>query len=124
MTSELKTSASAQELAAVINHHRFLYQDEYQLQDGIEAALRGAGYEPVREVRLSAADRVDIMVGSVAIEVKIAGRAPSVIRQLMRYAKHDEVSELILVTTKIRHNEVPPFLDGKPVHIVYALAGL
>lgn len=81
------------------------YITEDDLQAAITTALGSAGVPADREVRLSdGVSRIDLLVGDVGIEVKIGGAAPSVIRQLARYAKCAEISTLILITTRARHS--------------------
>lgn len=109
---------TAQQVAAVIKGQRYRYADETRLQEGIAGALSAAGITAVREVSLAGPDRIDFMVGSLGIEVKIAGQPAAVARQLARYAKSDAVEELMLVTTRARHRSVPREIGGKPVHVV------
>jgi hypothetical protein len=116
------TSASAQvtaaTAAAALRVFRFRFGNEDDLQAGIADALAPLPVE--REVRLSPRDRVDhLLPGGVVIEVKVAGPADRVLAQLTRYAAHDRVTGLVLVTTRARHQDLPADLNGKPVEIVY-----
>jgi hypothetical protein len=106
------------DVAAAIRSFNFRYGDEDQLQAGLAEALTGAGYDVQREVRLSATDRIDLLIDRVGVEVKVAGSSARVARQLTRYAKHD-LAGLVLVTNKLRHS--PPELS-MPVEVV-CLAG-
>ncbi|MGH2878927.1 MAG: hypothetical protein ACRDK4_04880 [Solirubrobacteraceae bacterium] len=99
---------------------RFNYGDEDRLQEGIAAALAAVGFDVEREVRLSARDRIDLLVGRVGIEVKVAGSPGSVANQLLRYAKSDRIDGLVLVTSRVRH--LAPMVLGKPIEVVQ-LAG-
>ncbi len=112
------TAVDAMAIADVIRAHRFAYVDEDELQAGITAALIGVGFTPRREVRLAAGDRIDILVGRVGIEVKVGGSAGALERQLARYAQSGRVDELVAVTSRIRHLNMPAELDGKPLHVV------
>ncbi|MGH4017865.1 MAG: hypothetical protein ACRDT0_01200 [Pseudonocardiaceae bacterium] len=105
-------------VVAAIASHRFCYRAETQLQHGIAAALAAAGLPVRREVALSRTDRVDILVETVAVEVKVAGSATTVLRQLQRYAAHDLVCELVLVTTRAAHRALVPVVGGKPLHLL------
>jgi hypothetical protein len=80
--------------------------------------LTQLGFEVAREVALARGMRIDLLVGRVGIEVKIAGQTSSVARQLRRYAASDLVDELVLATTCPRHAGVAPVIDGTPVHVV------
>lgn len=110
------TSTAA--LVAVLRSHRFNEATEDQLQLGVAAALSSCGVAFEREVRLTAADRIDFMVGSVGVECKIDGSLPALIRQLFRYAQSERVSELVLLTTRVRLSRVPDAMNGKPVSVV------
>lgn len=113
-------------VADVVRSARFSFGDEDALQAGIAKALVAAGYRGVvREYRLAGRDRIDLFItGGIGIEVKIAGPATSVQRQLGRYAEHPSIKALILVTRCARHT-APATLNGKPVTVVnLAGAGL
>lgn len=109
----------------VIRAARFPFGDEDQLQAGIAAALGRAGFALSREYRLTARDRIDLFVtGGVGVEVKIAGAAGNVQRQLRRYSEHPLIKELVLVTRCARHTAAAT-LNGKPVTVInLAGAGL
>lgn len=99
----------------VLRSCEFRYCNEDDLQAGLAGALTNAGLDVQREVRLTARDRIDLLVDAVGIEVKIAGRTADVIRQLNRYLKSELIEELILVTSRARHQiELPA---DAPVHI-------
>jgi len=90
---------------------------EEHLQQDIARALVRLGIPFEREPRLSGKDRPDFMVGGVAVEVKIKGGVTEVTRQLSRYAQHERVSELLLVTSRMQLVAVPTELNGKPVRV-------
>jgi hypothetical protein len=64
------------------------------------------------------------MCGDVGIEIKVAGRAAPVARQLRRYAEHDQVRQLVLVTTRATLRAVPRELAGKSVLVVWLPGGI
>ncbi len=67
------------------------------------------------EHRLAAGDIPDFFILGVAIEVKMnRARAADVVRQLGRYARHDAVTDLILLTN--RAITLPTLVEGKPLH--------
>lgn len=105
---------------AVFNHGR-----ESELQDGIEAALAAAGLVARREARLTASERPDFMVGDVAVEVKIGGRAADVQRQVERYAAQDGVAGVVVVSTRAKAvRGMPQMLSGIPLSVVLLLRGV
>lgn len=97
------SEVTADTVATVLRGLQFHYSDEYALQDGIAQALTAAGFDVEREVRLTSHDRIDLLVGTVGIEVKVAGRPGSVGRQCKRYLDSDRVEELVLVSNRPRH---------------------
>jgi hypothetical protein len=105
-------------LLSVLRSHRFNEATEALLQAGIADALSSCGVPFEREVRLSAADRIDFMVGSIGLECKIDGSLPAVIRQLHRYAQFERVTELVLLTTRVRLARVPDAMNGKALSVV------
>lgn len=107
----------------VIGHARFTYATEEQLQLGIATSLHHYGIAFKREFRLNAADRIDFLIGSIGIEIKIAGNSESVLRQLTRYSASAAISELILVTSKASHRALPEFVGGKSLTVIQ-LSGL
>lgn len=105
-----------QEIRNFIGRHRFPITDEKETQREIEKALAGAGMDFGREVRLSDQDTVDFMVGKVALEVKLKGSPMKIYRQLARYAEHESVEAILLVTA--RSMTLPATINGKPAAVV------
>lgn len=99
-------TACAQTVIADIAPMRFLWSTEDDLQRGLAQALEGKGYVVEREVRLNSRDRIDLVVDRVGIEVKIAGAARDVERQLGRYLESDRIDELVLITAKAAHRRI------------------
>jgi hypothetical protein len=111
-----------EDLAALVAAPAYRFYDEYDLQSAVGGVLRGEGYHVRAEHRLGPRDRPDFMVGddghAVAVEIKVAGQAAAVGRQLARYAAHAAVAEVLLVTCMERHRGVPREVHGKPVRVV------
>lgn len=108
------------ELEAVLHtlrSARFVWTTEADLQDGIAAALGACLLVVQREVRVDARSRLDLLVGRVGIEVKIAGTWRDVRRQLERYAKLELVDALVLATTRPSHVRIGPVVGGKPLAV-------
>lgn len=103
----------------VLRAHRYHFSGEHQLQEGLALALTEAGLPVRREVRLTARDRVDLLTGRVGIEVKVAGSAETVLRQVQRYATSDLLDALIVVTTRATHRALPDVVGGKPLAVIY-----
>lgn len=118
-------SAALIEIASAIRSFKFNFATEDELQQGLTAALESAGYEPLREVRLGSRERIDILVGTIGIEVKTAGSAPDLLRQLKRYASHEAIDALVVVTSRIAHNALAGTeINGVPVEVVNLSRGL
>lgn len=91
------------EIAQAIRGYRFTYATEAQLEDGIAEALQRGGFDVRRQVVLEGLGRIDLLVGSVGIEVKIAGATPEVSRQLDRYLESPAIEGIVLVTGRSLH---------------------
>lgn len=105
------------EVAQLLSQYRLPLHDERATQSEIASALDHAGVAHEREVRLSAADIIDFMVGEVGIEVKLRGTSKTQIyRQLERYAQHAAVRELVLATNTSMG--LPPLINGRPAHVL------
>lgn len=113
---------SASAIAEALRRYRFTYCNEDQLQEGIAAALVEEGFEVEREVRLPGLGRIDLLVGRVGIEVKVAGTPIEVASQVARYAFCEEIDGLVLVTSRPRHR-IPAIANGKPVETVQLAGG-
>lgn len=110
---------ASDDLAALIRRYKFNYANEADVQNGLARILTNAAIPYEREARLSAADRIDFLAGAVGIEVKVKDALTAVLRQLHRYAQHDQIGSLILVTNRAAHRNVPHAINGKPVDVVF-----
>ncbi|MDP3417903.1 hypothetical protein [Falsiroseomonas sp.] len=92
--------------------------DEKEAQRQIGEALTSAGIEFRREVPLSRRDRPDFFLDAagLAIEVKLRAGKMDIWRQLSRYAEHDRVLALMLVSnTSVA---LPSEIAGKPLYFI------
>lgn len=97
----------------------FSCTSEKELQDELANVLLFAGYALTREVELAPGDRIDFLVDTVGVELKVDGATAAVLRQLHRYLQSDKVTSIILVTTKMRHQTLPGELNGKQVAVMH-----
>ena len=111
-------------VARAMAGHRFHITSESALQIGIGTVLSGAGLTAVAEYVVGK-DRFDFFLPDpgLAIEVKIDGSLTEITRQLYRYAAHDEVEALMLLTTRRQHDRLPSSMHGKPVRVEVVRAG-
>lgn len=115
---------ASERIARVIAASTPTFVTEDDLQRELADALNIAGWVARREVRLSdGASRIDLLAARVGIEVKTAGSWRTVMAQLLRYARCDEIDHLILVTTRANHRLIPSTLHGKPVTVVVLTGG-
>lgn len=93
---------------------------EKQAQSELEQGLANSSFKFEREYRLSERDIVDFVVhtdtGLVAIELKIKAQRMSIYRQLCRYAKHDEVAAVVLLTGTAMN--LPALIENKPAAVI------
>ena len=100
----------------VLRHLRLPLSDEKRLQAEIALALAAAGIDAAREVHLGDGDVIDFMVGCTGVEVKIKGAKRAIYHQLERYAQHEEIVDLLLVTNVPMG--FPTTIAGKPVYLL------
>ena len=80
------------------------------------------GPGPSRWAPTTRDNRIDLLVGSVGVEVKVAGSLEALTRQIQRYAHAPEISELVVVTDRAALRAVPSTVAGVPVELVYLSA--
>ncbi len=94
-----------------------LQQGEYDLHRLVMDALDAARRPWEHQVRLAPRCRIDLMCGSVGIEVKRgAVDKARILQQLTRYAACPRVQALILVSEKTV--PMPRAINGKPVKVI------
>lgn len=105
---------------------RFNFVSELDLQDGIEQVLRRHKWTYSREFQLDSHNRIDFLLhNGLGVEVKLDPSLSAVTRQLFRYAAQPGINGLMLVTSQLRLNRLPPTIKDKPIHVVWiAGAGL
>lgn len=104
------------QLLMLLGSIRAPLENEKLTQQEIANQLDVAGVEYEREVRLAPGDIVDFMISGAAVEVKIKGNRAQIIRQLERYSIHDNVREIILLTS--RSILLPETIGGKPARSI------
>jgi len=116
---------TGEEVVDLLKRFRFRHTAEKDLQRAIAQVLERRDVSFRTEVKLGPRERIDFLLeGGVGIEVKVKGSATQAARQLQRYAKSNEVTELVLVTSR---SQVGCQLDeylGKPVHVHFIFGGL
>ena len=105
----------------------YRFVSEFDLQNQIESALLEHGHKFVREcaLDLKRRDRIDFYVPamSLGIGVKIADSIEDVARQLGRYAKHESIQALLLLTSRGIHRALPRTINRKPLEVVHLIGG-
>jgi hypothetical protein len=113
--SEIHPLAHLRSIASHLANFRFHYSNESELQQGIFQALTTGSFTVQREARFSEKDRIDFLVDyTIALEVKIGSTANEVVRQLSRYAQHEGIHGILLITSRASHF-CPGSLCGKPI---------
>ena len=106
-------------ICSVVERVRFRFVCEDDLQRGIEEVLVAAKLNVKREHKLAKTDRIDFLIDTVGVEVKIQDSLTSVTRQMHRYAQYDEITLLVLITTKATHRGIPREMNKKRVCVLY-----
>lgn len=119
---------NASEIVALLTAHRYACVTEGEFQDAVAEVLRRASLVFEREVTLGGGDRIDFLVdGGIGLELKTQGTPIAIARQLQRYARHDRIVELVLVTTRAVHQialSVQRSFGGKPLFVARVQGGL
>ncbi len=105
-------------VASLLRTARLASSNEAALQISIRDVLTAAKFDFEREKALGPRDRPDFLLAGGAIVLEAKARYPKkqIYRQLERYAAHDGVEVLILVTATAMG--MPATINGKPVHVV------
>lgn len=121
-------------IAETLRRHRYVASSEAQFQAGASSALDALGWTYEREHRLGPRDVIDFAVRMphtpgapeqfVGVELKQRGSMAMVAAQLSRYAAHDSIGALVLLTTKASHRFLPASIGGKRLDVVVVQAGL
>ena len=114
---------TAAQLARHLALYTFTFTRETEFHAGLTQALTELHVPFHAEVPLTAADRIDFLVDTVGVEVKVKGSTADVFRQLQRYSHSPQVTELILVTTVPAHLQLPGGAGTKPLHVHLVQAG-
>lgn len=113
-----KQPRTAEELAKLLSGYRLNAASEKRLQDIIESILTLEKLDYKREFAFTHKDRIDFMVDRIGLEVKISSSPAEVLRQLFRYSEQEGVDELLLVTTRSKHRNLPTEMNKKPVRVL------
>jgi hypothetical protein len=114
--------ALAKMIAKAIMTSRIPISHEKQTQQYLAEIFTTLGVLFAREFRLSGADVVDFWVQAAdgkgaVLEVKMRRARPAdILRQLERYAEHDQVRSLYLITNKAI--DLPHRINGKPAYLI------
>lgn len=114
-TTSMDADLAAGQIVELVHSHRLPLHNEKATQAKLEEVLRAHGFDFEREARLSAEDIPDFMVGSLAVEVKLKGGKRDIYRQLCRYAEHERVARILLVTNAAMM--LPPDINGRATYI-------
>lgn len=99
----------------LVHGNKFSLTDEKETQVQLSKIFDDNKIPYAREYSLSKEDIVDFLVNdSIAIEVKIKGQKRAIYRQLVRYATHEKVKNVILLTGVSMG--LPSEIEGKPTY--------
>lgn len=108
-----------EQVAEKITRYGYNFNNEYDLQEGLQTVLETEGIKARREEIVSQGSRIDFLTDDgVAIEIKTGGSLNRLTRQIHRYAQHDKVQAIIVLTPKAKHQSLPRTINGKPVFVV------
>ncbi|MFY0545474.1 hypothetical protein [Brevibacillus sp. H7] len=121
----MEVMKSMYNLATMLQLQRFSTAQEKLTQMEVERFLTSEGIRFEREKHLSDRDIPDFLIqtqfGNVVLEVKTRCARKAIYRQLERYAGHQVVNGLILLTGTSMG--LPPEINGKPSIVASLGAG-
>lgn len=103
-----------QELCRILSSQKFVLDNEKSVQLQIENVLIDRKIEYKREFSLNDADIIDFMIGDIGLEVKLKCPKRQIYRQCVRYAEHEEIKTLLLMSATAMG--LPTEILGKPVY--------
>lgn len=107
-------------IISALQSFRYNFTDEKEFQDGIERALRDAMIPALREWELKPYGTIDFFCDGIGIEAKIKGGRHALWRQSARYIKHQDITGIIIASTKrALISGCPEFLNGKIIRTVF-----
>ena len=114
--AELTPEILARRIVTIIQSRKIDVSTEAASHAAIAAALCENDIHARVEVRLSDRDRIDVLAGSVGVEIKTAYTRREIMRQLKRYSEHDRIEALVLATAKPWPGRVDR-VGGKPLFV-------
>lgn len=110
-------------IANLLCGFRYLFGDEYQLQEAVTKVLSDAGESVTRELILDRKNRADVMLANgLLVEVKVDGSLSAALRQCERYSALESVCGIVLaasVSWARRGLVSRPLMGGKPFAMVF-----
>lgn len=103
MNAELQSTVPklALDIVKALVNSRFHFNDEAQLHAGLEQVLKSLNVGYRHEHVAGPGERFDFLCAQgVVIEVKVRGSYAEALRQVERYQRRDDVSHVLLVTSK------------------------
>jgi hypothetical protein len=117
-------SGQVERVTQVLRAYRARPQNELDIQLGLAAIFDEHGVVYQREVVLTQKDRIDFLVGTLGIEIKLQGSRHQVFQQLTRYLAHERIGEVMLFTTKSQLRVMPTHHGQKRIHVFYCSTGI
>ena len=121
MTNSTHTQLSVDDVASYLAGWSLRFGTEELLQEDVAAALAASAWRCEREFVLTKSSRVDFYLPDlqIGIECKVGSSMAQVTRQIVRYANHDSIAALILISRKCSHSLTTETVCGKPFRFVW-----
>ena len=105
------------ELISIIRSYKIQVNNESDVQRQLDGIFANSGIEYKREFVLDKRNRIDFIIGSIGIEVKIHGiSAKRIYDQLNRYCFFEKISSIILITSQACI--MPDKINNKEIHVI------
>lgn len=94
--------------------------EEWMLEASVADTIETLGLSVTKQKVITPRDRIDLFIPVIGlgVECKIAGSYSRVAEQLLRYAEHDEIKALLLVTSRAAHRQLNGMQNDRGIPIV------
>lgn len=104
-------------IVRMLQRYKIRTDNEFEVQQQVEQIFKSNGVDYKREFRLSPKDRIDFLVDSIGIEIKVHGwSAKKIYDQIERYSKYDLIRLIVLLTSQACH--FPNKINEKQIVII------
>lgn len=120
MSDAAEASETVERVIGALRGCALRVRDEEAMQGEVAKLFAANDVTFVEQEVLGPGERIDFLCGQgVGVELKTRGGAAPLIRQLARYAAHERIRALVVVSTRRQLLALPSSIGGKPISKVW-----